>query len=208
MAVGGGGASLADGDFMKGATVAGIGFLTNQLAYEIIDQRAIELIKAYNAYPTTHALVSGVYSDLDAGSVFEALGGGVYENYQKGIFTNACASRLSLALIRAGVKLPKHFLDGSGNGVITSAEKMYDFMAKRYGHFMRQWNGNQNQRGFYIGVTKPGFSYSGHVSKVGYNFSADFHSGAMSKMAFWHVPELNYKYFQMIYHNKSYKNIW
>jgi RHS repeat-associated protein len=39
MAVGGGASVLAGGDFMKGATTAGIGFLTNQLPHELIEMR-------------------------------------------------------------------------------------------------------------------------------------------------------------------------
>jgi hypothetical protein len=42
------------------------------------------------------------YPALDAGAVFKSIGGKVEQNYNSGVFTNACATRVSKALNGAG----------------------------------------------------------------------------------------------------------
>jgi hypothetical protein len=122
MLVGGGGAALAGGDFMKGATVAGIGFLTNQLMHE--RPKFEELLKAFEE---VNKRGEYVYSDI---------GGEPLAIMNSSGNTNACALRISYALNKSGIKIPNRngtFKGADGKYYFLSAEKLLNWMTVRFG---------------------------------------------------------------------------
>ena len=61
------------------------------------------------------------YPALDAGTVFKNIGGKVELNYDIGVFSNACATRVSKALNGSGgVHIIPHFKEVSPNGKMES----------------------------------------------------------------------------------------
>lgn len=79
----------------------------------------------YDGYPKNE---SGT-DDKDADTVFKEILG---NNYDKSIFTNACATRVSLGLLNGGVNVRKDFLIQKGNykgkGFIASAINLKNWL--------------------------------------------------------------------------------
>ncbi len=102
-----------------------------------------------------------------------------------------CATRLSLAFAKAGVRLPNGYgglRDVNGNRIIISASQMNKFMTTKYGSLMSTYSSATSTKGIYIGVTKPGYGYSGHVTIIRPGFNSNTYSGSMKTMNFWSIP--------------------
>ncbi|MCW9718671.1 MULTISPECIES: T6SS effector amidase Tae4 family protein [unclassified Avibacterium] len=132
--------------------------------------------KVYEGYPkredpTSITNENDEYAEL----VFISIMG---ENYDRNIFINACATRLSLALLNGGMKPPRNYpiIKGkfAGKGVIVSAAKMIEWLKKQFGSpevFIRYpeslqeiQNAIGNRKGIYGMIAKDPKWASGHVT--------------------------------------------
>ncbi|MBN6076391.1 hypothetical protein HYE59_02265 [Aggregatibacter actinomycetemcomitans] len=88
--------------------------------------------KVYEGYPKVER--NGMIDDLDAHSVFTSIFG---KDYDSSTFGNACATRLSLGLLNAGVKIRGEYpiLQGpfKGKSVIVSAANMVKWLNNNFG---------------------------------------------------------------------------
>ncbi|HDR0629962.1 T6SS effector amidase Tae4 family protein [Pasteurella multocida] len=89
--------------------------------------------KVYEGYPKIERY--GIVDDLDAYSVFTSIFG---EDYDTSIFRNACATRLSLGLLNAEVKIKGEYPIQTGpfkkKLVITSAANMIKWLNNNFGN--------------------------------------------------------------------------
>ncbi len=123
--------SIAGGSFWKGVRE---GIITSGLNHAV--SHGIEQIKkpkfkdVLEGYP----LNSSETDDMDTQSVFELVFG---VDYDKSIFTNACATRVSMALNEAGVPVRKDFIgqEGTykGKGIIASAANLRKWLTSYFG---------------------------------------------------------------------------
>lgn len=105
-------------------------------------------------------------------------------------YDNACATRLSLAFVRAGIKLSKGYvglIDDNGNRIIISAARMNEFMMNKYGSMRSAYSQSASKKGIYIGITKPSVKYSGHVTIISPGFNSNLYISDMKTMNFWSV---------------------
>lgn len=193
--VGGAAAAMTGGNFVEGASTALINHLTNQLGHlsnrEIHQRLMDELRSVMKNYPRNY-LANGQTEDISAEEAFRQAGGYFYQKNQSGDpnWANACATRLSLALIKSGVKIPakfRQYLDQNGNGIIVSAKAMAAFMKYRYGFVQTNYEPTTSTYGIYIGTTYQGTSYSGHATIIAPGFNAHLYLGAMEHTYFWPV---------------------
>ncbi|OOF38728.1 hypothetical protein BKK50_11315 [Rodentibacter rarus] len=88
--------------------------------------------KVYEGYPKIEK--DGMIYDLDAQSVFISILG---KNYDQVTFGNACATRLSLGLINANVKIKKEYIvtEGKFKGkfITASAINMVKWLHRNFG---------------------------------------------------------------------------
>jgi len=87
----------------------------------------------YNGYPKIDA--GTVYeNDLPASEVFKSIFG---DSYNRSIYTNACATRVSIALLKAGVTIDEGIKvthgDLKGKRVILGAAALKDWLMKKWG---------------------------------------------------------------------------
>ena len=57
-------------------------------------------------------------------------------------------------------------------------------MSTRYDWVMSAYNASTSKKGVYTGVTKPGYSYSGHVTIIKHEFNSSTCSRSMRIMYF------------------------
>ena len=95
-----------------------------------------------------------------------------------------------MAFAKAGIKIPSGYggiKDINGNRIITSAAQMYRFMSNRYGSMMTAYNSGTSKKGVYIGLTKLGMGYSGHVTIISPSFNSETYIRSMRSASFWPV---------------------
>lgn len=171
---------------LQGAMVGMLNHLQNELQENRIEKLQYELNKVFENYPTddnNEISTQNAFSRISPAAEKLHLSGN--ESYQ-----NACATRLSLAFSKAGVRIPSGFgglKDVYGNRIIISAEQMYKFMSTRYGALMTNYNAKTSNNGIYIGLTRPEMSYSGHVTIIKSGFNSKTYSSSMRSMYFWPV---------------------
>lgn len=89
--------------------------------------------KVYEGYPKIER--NGIVDDLDAPSVFKSIFG---EDYPRETFGNACATRLSLGLLNANVKIRGEYPIKTGELkdklVISSAANMVKWLHRNFGN--------------------------------------------------------------------------
>lgn len=92
----------------------------------------------------------GSYGELEAVKVYEEIGGklGAMAKADPKNFSNACAARLSMALLNAGIDIPNiknYTFEGlNGKFYFKSAEKLYDFIAQTFEGNYKMMNGNES----------------------------------------------------------------
>lgn len=182
---GGLGAEIMGGNFWDGARNGAISAGLNH-AYHTVEASILtkQLEKVYANYPTNGN------EELAPEEVFKRVSPAAMKAYQDGEFANACATRLSLAFAKAGVRIPSGYggiKDVNGNRIIISAVQMHRFMSTKYGSIMIRYSSETSTKGIYIGVTKPGVGYSGHVTIIRPGFNSHTYSDAMSKISFWPI---------------------
>lgn len=99
----------------------------NTSKIEAIDTTRPKWSKVYAGYPKNAAGTD----DLPAVAVFKSILG---DNYDRKIFTNACATRVSLGLLNAGVTLRVEFKiqkgEFEGKGFIASAKNLKTYLER------------------------------------------------------------------------------
>ena len=180
---GGIGAEIAGGNFWDGARNGAISAGLNH-AYHAVDQAILQnqLDKVLNNYPTDGN------DEISAREAYGRVSPAAQELYDSGDpnYQNACATRLSLAFAKAGVRIPGGYgglKDVNGNRIIISAKQMYNFMSTKYGSLMQNYSSQSS--GIYIGLANPGMGYSGHVTIMKSGFNSKTYSDYMSSMYFW-----------------------
>lgn len=186
MLAGGIGAKIAGGNFWDGARNGAISAGLNH-AYHTVETAVLtnQLKKVYENYPTDGN------NEISAQEAFSRVSPAAEKAYLDGEYSNACATRLSLAFAKAGVRLPNGYggiKDVNGNRIIISAAQMNKFMTTKYGSLMSSYSSQTSTKGIYIGVTKPGMRYSGHVTIIRSGFNSKTYSSSMRSMSFWSVP--------------------
>jgi RHS repeat-associated protein len=185
---GGIGAEIMGGNFWDGARIGAISAGLNH-AYHSIQTEILknQLQKVFDNYPTDgndEISVQEAFSRVSPAAEKLHLSGDA--DYQ-----NACATRLSLAFAKAGVKIPSGYgglKDINGNRIIISAKQMYNFMSTKYGSLMSKYSTTTSTKGIYIGLTKPGMGYTGHVTIIKPGFNSSTYFSSMSNMYFWSIP--------------------
>lgn len=182
---GGIGAEIMGGNFWDGARNGAISAGLNH-AYHTVETAVLtnQLEKVYANYPTDGS------KEISAQEAFRLVSPAAEKAYLDGDFTNACATRLSLAFAEAGVRIPNGYggiKDVNGNRIIISATQMNKFMTTKYGSLMSTYSSQTSTKGIYIGVTKPGMAYSGHVTIIRSGFNSNTYSNAMQAMNFWSI---------------------
>lgn len=56
-----------------------------------------------------------------------------------------------------------------------------------YGSLMSTYSSQSFTKGIYIGITKPGIGFSGHVAIIRPGFTSFTHEGSMQTMNFWTI---------------------
>lgn len=131
--------------------------------------------KVYEGYPKIEK--DGMVNDLDAPSVFQSIFG---EDYDQVTFTNACATRLSLGLLHANVKIRGEYSIKTGvlidKSIIVSASNMVKWLHRNFGNpdetikspqtYEEIVNTIGDRKGIYAMIPeRPGrFGASGHVT--------------------------------------------
>jgi len=183
---GGVGAEISGGNFWDGARNGAISAGLNH-AYHTVETAVLtnQLEKVYANYPT-----DGNY-EISAQEAFRRVSPAAEKAYLDGDYTNACATRLSLAFAEAGVRIPNGYgglRDVNGNRIIISATQMNKFMTTKYGSLMSTYSRQTSTNGIYIGVAKPGVGYSGHVTIIRPGFNSNTHYYDMQTTNFWSIP--------------------
>lgn len=87
----------------------------------------------YKNYPKINGGTNNE-NDLPALFVFKSIFG---DNYDKDIFSNACATRISIALLKSGISVRHDYTikvgDLKGKGIITSAAKLNKWLTTQFG---------------------------------------------------------------------------
>ncbi|WP_052354031.1 type VI secretion system amidase effector protein Tae4 [Flectobacillus major] len=115
------------GNFWENLAYSSVVVGLNHLMQHITRPRMIDMQKNYPVNPDG--------SEMSAKDVFKKVGGEVYE--ATGGEGNACATRVSYALNRSGVKIPKmsFTLKGKdGNNYIVNAAKLNGWLIKVFGN--------------------------------------------------------------------------
>ena len=180
-------AEIAGGNFWDGARNGAISAGLNH-AYHSIQTETLknQLQKVFDNYPTDgndEISVQEAFSRVNPAAEKLHLSGNA--EYQ-----NACATRLSLAFAKAGVNIPNGYgglKDINGNRIIISAKQMYNFMSTKYGSLMTKYSSSTSTRGIYIGLTRPGMGYTGHVTIIKPGFNSNTYSSSMNNMYFWSI---------------------
>jgi len=184
---GGVGAEIMGGNFWDGARNGAISAGLNH-AYHSIQNGIFksQLEKVFDNYPTDgndEISVKEAFKRVSPAALKAHLDGDA--NYQ-----DACATRLSLAFAKAGVKLPRGYgglMDVNKNRIIISAQQMYRFMSTKYGTLMSAYSSSTSTKGIYIGLTNPGAGYSGHVTIIKPGFNSFLHYESMRSTHFWSI---------------------
>lgn len=153
--------------FANGLIVAGLNHAAEGIEKQILQN---QLNKVFANYPMNGN------DEITPQKAFEMVNPAAAAKHLSGdlAYQNACATRLSLAFVKAGVKIPNGYggiKDVNGNRIIISAQQMYNFMSAKYGALMTTYSSGTSTKGIYIGLAKYGAGYSGHVTiiKPGFN---------------------------------------
>ncbi len=93
--------------------------------------------KVFEGYPSVR-YSDGTYGDLPATQVYEKIGGPLGDEAKRNpnSYTNACAARVSMGLINAGINIPNipgsTYEGAGGKFYFISAEKLYDFVTQTF----------------------------------------------------------------------------
>ena len=182
--VGGTASALGGGKFANGAITGAYVMLFNHVRHEKLQD---ELNKVFENYPMDGN------NEISTQEAFKRVSPAVEKLYLDGDqnYQNACATRLSLAFAEAGIKIPSGYgglKDVNGNRIIISASQMQKFMSAKYGSLMTTYSKSTSTNGIYIGLTKSGMGYSGHVTIIKSSFNSNTYSSTMRAMYFWAIP--------------------
>ena len=187
---GGIGAEIMGGNFWDGARNGAISAGLNH-AYHVVETGILQnqLNKVFANYPMAQDEY-GNYIELSPKQAFEKVSPAALQAHLDGYYTNACATRLSLAFADAGVKIPHYkryggIKDLNGNRIIISAARMSEFMHDRYGALRIDYSRATSTNGIYIGLTGTG-GVSGHVTIVKSGFFSSH--GGYRTQHFWAIP--------------------
>ena len=126
--------SIAGGNFWSGARqgviTSGLNHAVNHISEQIQRPSFKKLLKGYPKYKE----YGGGYDDMSTEDIFKMVLG---DNYDKSMFTNACATRVSIALNKAGIDVRKDFIiqvgDLKGKGFIASALSLRKWLTSQFG---------------------------------------------------------------------------
>ena len=192
-ASGGVGAAIAGGKaedilfgIVQGAMVGALNHMAGEISERKIEELQNELNKVFANYPTNGS------KEISTQVAFSRVSPAAEKLHLSGdkSYLNACATRLSLAFAKAGIKIPSGYgglKDVNGNRIIISAVQMQRFMSTRYGSLMTDYKAQTSTNGIFIGLTKPGMGYSGHVTIIKSGFYSKTYSENMRSMYFWPV---------------------
>jgi len=196
-------AKVAGGDFWDGFRNGTISAGLNH-AYHLVQDviLANQLERVFDAYLSKDG--KGI-DEISAEEAFSRVSPAALKEYKEGTYTNACATRLSLAFVEAGIKLPSGYgglEDTNKNRIIISAVQMQKFMAKKYGSLMRFYDPRTSKNGIYIGLTIRGKNYSGHVTIIKSGFKSSLYESSMRAMYYWPIRSIPMtpKYFDRYLH--------
>lgn len=154
-------------------------------------------LPTYASFNANYPQVAGGGA-MDGPDVFELIGGEVHQLAQQHGYNNACAARVSRALVKSGVNIPKlndqTFLGEDGKYHFLGARNLYEWMLKAFGEpdlSLTQEQARTDGTGFFqASGNKPGiyimipkypklFGASGHADKFdGYKMNKSGYFGA------------------------------
>ena len=185
--VGGGASNLAGGNFWDGFRNGVISASLNHFFHKVqADILSKQLEKVFENYPIDDN------NEISVEEAFKRVNPAAHKLHLDGDpnYQNACATRLSLAFAKAGVKIPKGYgglKDVNGNRIIVSAYQMQKFMSTKYGSLMTAYKQSTSTNGIYIGLTPPNIPTTGHVTIIKTGFLSNTYSSGMRATYFWPI---------------------